>query len=704
MEAKEKYVITVDAERANADSKPFIYDGQDVDSRIYIFDRGIYTKGITVQEDTYIRGGVLLSGYSINNSVIVYSFSIIKTNDANYAKLEAFDEILGSKTFTGPVDFLSGLHVGSFTDEQGFTGGISINMPQGPIGHIGPIGDTGIIGSVGPMGSIGPTGPIGLTGSTGPIGYCGVRGATGSVGPTGPTGYLYNYKTITVDTNFNNHFITNLDSIHFTSNNSITGFTGTSLIFDGSAILTVGITGLTGSNIIGKTGPVGYTGPVGIHGIPGMTGPMGYTGSRGYVGIIGIAGNIGVQGPRGTTGQVGQTGPIGLIGPTGPIGPTGQVGPTGPKGNNVVGQEGLRGWTGQKGVAGKQGPRGQTGPDGPPGINFGPTGPPGPAGITYIGPGIVGAPGPGGPQGQAGLNNILSVSPQIYGRKKWIIANENLPQLPNHAASSGLAIKAGRDITGTITYAWQESANNWWTYNIVNGVIQNPVNFAGSYSFYRNNFTWYYTDNSNLIYNTSTNTSQAIYPASKITASDSVYLYTFTATKISYYYFDLTAYEDLQQTNGTPALSNVKYVLSTDFGAIIIDNHDQQNNADFYLINPYTKSFSLLYNQPVSITNASIYWFDGINIIIATDTPNFTTITRLGTLTSNDINITANIIAFSQDTTYLWVLTDSITVLIYKLYSYTVPIKTLTLASVPTGITYDGMYHHILFNGYTQRF
>ena len=215
-----------------------------------------------------------------------------------------------------------------------------------------------------------------------------------------------------------------------------------------------GVTGPTGSDNIGATGP---TGPI------GATGPIGPTGATGPTGISGATGATGPSvtgpiGPQGITGPTGPTGPPGLLGGPGPTGPTGQpltvvyqgewqagtsyaandlvlyldsvylaitdttaghtpdayagewelfipggsgpTGPTGPTGPSPTGPGGVTGPTGPTGPTGVTGPTGDTGAQG----DVGPTGPIGATGAT--GPtgaqGSVGNIGPTGPQGIAG--------------------------------------------------------------------------------------------------------------------------------------------------------------------------------------------------------------------------------------------------------------------------------------------------------------
>ena len=53
---------------------------------------------------------------------------------------------------------------------------ITLGVPAGATGPVGPTGDTGPQGPVGPVGNTGPQGPVGPTGETGPIGPQGEPG------------------------------------------------------------------------------------------------------------------------------------------------------------------------------------------------------------------------------------------------------------------------------------------------------------------------------------------------------------------------------------------------------------------------------------------------------------------------------------------------------------------------------------------------
>jgi hypothetical protein len=143
-------------------------------------------------------------------------------------------------------------------------------------------------------------------------------------------------------------------------------------------------------------------------------------------------------------------------------------------------------------------------------------------------------------------------------------------------------------------------------------------------------------------------------------------------------------------------------MLSTDFGALIFDNTDNINDLKVYLINPETNTYSEYFiNIKESLSINSIFWYDGVNILVA-DGANIFSIMPNEVI--SHINPGDNVIAFSQDTQYLWLLTDANTVCIYFLYNYTSPIKTLTLQDKPLAITYDGMYQNILFDTYVQQY
>ena len=142
-------------------------------------------------------------------------------------------------------------------------------------GAVGVTGAQGIQGVAGANGATGAQGPIGLTGAAGAIGTNGTNGNTvlnGTITPTAGVGV-------------NGDFYIN---------------TSTKTIFGPKA---AGAWPVTGTSLVGATGP---SGTQGIQGVAGATGPIGLTGptgTQGTQGIQGVAGATGATGPQGTAGS-----------------------------------------------------------------------------------------------------------------------------------------------------------------------------------------------------------------------------------------------------------------------------------------------------------------------------------------------------------------------------------------------------------------
>jgi len=77
------------------------------------------------------------------------------------------------------------------SEEEYSVGALTVGLPMGATGAVGPQGATGIQGATGAQGVTGPQGVTGLqgvTGATGPTGPEGLQGVTGATGPTGAEG------------------------------------------------------------------------------------------------------------------------------------------------------------------------------------------------------------------------------------------------------------------------------------------------------------------------------------------------------------------------------------------------------------------------------------------------------------------------------------------------------------------------------------
>jgi len=157
----------------------------------------------------------------------------------------------GSAGATGPT----GVGVAGATGPTGNNGSVGATGPTGNNGSAGATGPTGagIAGATGPTGNAGATGPtgVGIAGSTGPTGNAGATGPTGVgvAGSTGPTGN--------------------------TGSAGATGPTGIGVAGATGPTGNAGATGPTGVGVAGSTGPTGNagaTGPTGSFGVTGTTG------------------------------------------------------------------------------------------------------------------------------------------------------------------------------------------------------------------------------------------------------------------------------------------------------------------------------------------------------------------------------------------------------------------------------------------------
>jgi hypothetical protein len=379
------------------------------------------------------------------------------------------------------------------------------------------------------------------------------------------------------------------------------------------------------------------------------------------------------------------------------------MGTTGPRGDT--------GLPGPAGVVGPQGRRGATGSKGPPGIRIGPQGPQGPPGHAFVGPGTTGPIGPEGSQGPNGLNTIVSVSSQIYSYKKWIIANETLPMITlidnggNAINNHGLSIiQAGISVLGQVYYMIGIAESELFIFDDLNSSLTHSITTNYDYLYYNSNL--YYINNIYLYgYNIDSGTLlQSTTTVNEVIGCcDSNRIYIYSGQNLFGFTFDLSKYDSIA---GSTPLKNVVKMLSTDFGAIIVDNNNNtvvSPNTSLYLINPITPpTYSAYCDIPIYITGDTVLWYDGINILIVSDSNTITILHpdfSMATMQPGD-----TIIAISQDTDYLWVLCSG-TVVIYRLYNYNTKIKTITLSQPSKDMCYDGMHHCILYaNGQVQKF
>lgn len=142
----------------------------------------------------------------------------------------------------------------------------------------------GAVGVTGAQGIQGVAGANGATGAQGPIGLTGAAGANGTNGNTVLNGTI----TPTVGVGVNGDFYIN---------------TSTKTIFGPKA---AGAWPVTGTSLVGATGPSGIQGIQGVAGATGpigLTGPAGPTGTQGTQGIQGVAGATGATGPQGAAGS-----------------------------------------------------------------------------------------------------------------------------------------------------------------------------------------------------------------------------------------------------------------------------------------------------------------------------------------------------------------------------------------------------------------
>ena len=222
----------------------------------------------------------------------------------------------------------------------------------------------GVAGYTGSQGAKGDTGDTGFNGSAGPQGFTGSRGIQGYTGSQGFDG-----------------------SMGFQGSAGVRGYTG-SRGFVGSTGED-GVRGFDGS--VGFSGSRGFQGPIGFSGSAGFTGSIGFSGSQGDIGNTGFAGSAGFAGSRGFVGSqglfgyTGSTGATGLQGNAGVMGYTGSQGDTGLQGfqgsagfQGSQGFDGSVGFTGSRGLLGYSGSRGFTGSQGAQGL----LGPQGPSGFT----------------------------------------------------------------------------------------------------------------------------------------------------------------------------------------------------------------------------------------------------------------------------------------------------------------------------------
>ena len=407
--AMESYLLSIVAEKINADSRPFVYTGLPQTERVYINEYNNYEVIINNSIDADIQPGVLLGGsqYYLETGVKIYSMKLRRLYDEKYMKLFGDEIIQSDKLFVDPegagITFKAGIVVSSINDNI-----LIIYGPTGPQGPTGPVGSIGLNGPTGPTGPVGMTGAIGDVGSTGITGTNSYDGYTGIIGAVGPTGAFSGNVINNVD--YAGWGITGLQSAVI--NNISLQCSNNQLLADSFVILTINnYTEIVGDikykgpiGHSGPTGPDGLIGPTGMIGPTGIIGPTGATGPTGPDGQLGPTGPVGPQGPTGSAGLRGRTGSVGGIGLLGLTGMTGPAGPTGPRG--AMGAAGSTGPTGPTGPVGSIGPTGLIGPLGP----VGSVGPMGPTGSN--GPQGSGPAGPAGPIGPDGQGNGASLAKQ----------------------------------------------------------------------------------------------------------------------------------------------------------------------------------------------------------------------------------------------------------------------------------------------------
>lgn len=189
----------------------------------------------------------------------------------------------------------------------------------GGTGPQGPQGIQGVAGPTGPQGIPGSTGGAGTTGATGPQG---VQGVPGPIGPAG----------------LNWQGVWSASGVY--AADDAVGFGGASWFCinpTGPNVLSPDLDPTNWALLAseGATGPAGPTGAAGVAGAAGATGPQGPAGPIGLTGaqgIQGLQGLTGLTGPAGTNGTNGINGTNGATGATGAQGPQGIQGPIGPAG------------------------------------------------------------------------------------------------------------------------------------------------------------------------------------------------------------------------------------------------------------------------------------------------------------------------------------------------------------------------------------